>query len=224
MLAERKTCYNINGVGAGHTTPHLTSYAKGSRTMANNSIPNPPNTTTTEEWRDIPGYEGLYQVSSLGNFRGLARMDSNGARRQSALMLPHNHKSGYYYITLSKASRQQTFSAHRLVAACFLGERPDGTVINHRDGDKHNNCVDNLEYCTPGENQLHAYRMGLRDSNIGENNSHAKLTESDVKRIKILLREGNSRRKIALMFGVSHQNINGIANGKYWAHLQDKEE
>ena len=101
-----------------------------------------------EIWKDIPGYEGVYQVSNLGNVKSLPRMVSNG---KGYLCIELKDKNGKYHFC----------GVHRLVAVAFI-ENPDNKPqINHIDGNKKNNIVENLEWCTNGENQVHAYKMGL---------------------------------------------------------------
>lgn len=104
-----------------------------------------------EIWKDIKGYEGLYQVSNLGR-----------VRRQSKLLHLNTNTYGYKHVTLSKGNAQKTALVHRLVASAFI-ENPLGLPqINHKDGDKSNNAVSNLEWVTPKENNCHAINSNLR--------------------------------------------------------------
>ena len=111
---------------------------------------------TDEIWKDIPGYEGLYKISSLGRVlslrTGLFRKDVQSGRGYRAVQLSDNNgKKKRHYI-------------HRLVAYAFLGTPPSPTCeVNHKDLDKTNNVVDNLEWCTPEENMHHAYLNGKTD-------------------------------------------------------------
>lgn len=112
----------------------------------------------TEEWRDIPGYEGIYKVSSTGRIYSAPRTTTKGG-----LMRCHvNNKNGYVYAQLYKNGKTRNARVHRLVASAFLGNRPE-LQVNHIDGNKTNNSVSNLEYCTQSENVIHAYRTGLMD-------------------------------------------------------------
>ena len=108
-----------------------------------------------EEWRDIPEYEGLYQASNLGRVRSLPRTTTSGR-----IIKPYNNPhNGYVYVTLSKNNRRIGKRLHRLVIGAFNGESE--LQVNHIDGDKRNNKLDNLEYCTQSENMKHAYKLGL---------------------------------------------------------------
>lgn len=104
-----------------------------------------------EQWQDIPGYEGLYQVSTLG------RIKSNRSIKSL-----HIDKGGYLTVWLCKDSIQKNYKAHRLVALAFIPNPENKATVNHIDGNKQNNCVENLEWATHSENINHANRTGLR--------------------------------------------------------------
>lgn len=104
-----------------------------------------------ERWRDIPGYEGLYQVSSLGN-----------VRRGERIKKPHTDHGGYLTVWLSKNAKMKCLKVHRLVAQAFIPNPDDKRTVNHIDGNKKNNGVENLEWATHSENIIHANKTGLR--------------------------------------------------------------
>ena len=112
----------------------------------------------TEEWRDIKGYEGKYQISNMGNVKSL-----NYHRGKSERILkpryPSPPQNEYGYVVLSKNNKVQHFYIHRLVAEYFLDNPQNKPYVNHKDGNKHNNNVENLEWVTPLENNLHAYHI-----------------------------------------------------------------
>lgn len=123
-----------------------------------------------EEWRDIEGYEGYYQVSSLGRIRSLDRLIDFWNRwlgekvkriRKGRVMKPGSNPNGYKIATLNKEAKIKYYSVHRLVANAFIENIDNLPQINHKDCDKTNNCVNNLEWCTPSENLLHAHKNGL---------------------------------------------------------------
>ena len=109
-----------------------------------------------EIWKDIKGYEGEYQVSSLGRVKSL--------KRNKIRILWINRRNGYAYVTLSKNNIIKNARVHRLVADAFLPEDLSRPFINHKDGRKANNRLDNLERCTASENLKHAYSIGLKDA------------------------------------------------------------
>lgn len=126
--------------------------------------------TDCEIWRDIPGYEGLYQVSNLGRVRSLDRyvftIKGCGKRFVSGeIKKPTQRKSGYLKTGLYKEGKSKTREVQRLVAEAFIDNPLGKTQVNHIDGDKTNNCVSNLEWVTPQENTIHSFtvlKRGLR--------------------------------------------------------------
>lgn len=113
-----------------------------------------------EEWRDIVGHEGRYQVSSFGNIKSLDTLViySNGKRRihKGKVLKPGINTSGYYNITLVKHTKKHSVMIHRMVAQAFLGlDVTSEMTVNHKDSNKLNNHVDNLEVVTLSENRQH---------------------------------------------------------------------
>lgn len=164
-----------------------------------------------EEWRQVVGYEGKYLVSNTGKVRSLLR---NGR------LLNHNDNGrGYLQVTLYFNSKRVTHNIHSLVAKAFLGAREEGMTVNHIDGNKYNNCLSNLEYCTQGHNNTHALSSGLRIPVKGEDVVAGKLTENDVRAIRERLALGHTQRSIAKDFGVKHSSIGCINRNTTWKHL-----
>lgn len=120
-----------------------------------------------EIWKDVPSYEGYYQVSNLGNFRSLPRIikyKNNGTRLYPGKRLKtETTKDNYQRIILTKNGISHRYMCHRLVASTFIPNVYYKPFINHIDGNKSNNIVTNLEWCNESENIQHADRTGLRD-------------------------------------------------------------
>lgn len=98
-----------------------------------------------EIWKDIKGYEGLYQVSNLGRVKSLGNGKSNNSKVK--ILKPCKNKDGYFLITLSKNNKKKSYRINRLVASAFIPNPNNLTQVNHKDEDKTNNRVDNLEWC-----------------------------------------------------------------------------
>ena len=107
-----------------------------------------------EIWKDIDGYEGLYQVSNLGRVKSLNYNHTGKERIRSS----SKSSSGYCQIVLSKDGKKKIHLIHRLVAMAFVDGYEEGLVVNHIDEDKNNNVYTNLEWCTQKENMKHSYR------------------------------------------------------------------
>ena len=152
------------------------------------------------EWKDIKGYEGLYQVNKIGEIYSLISNKTlkpfyRGGR-------PDNK---YLVVDLNKDARRKTVSVHRIVAEAFIPNPNSLPCVNHKDGNKDNNCVDNLEWCTHSENNYHACRTGLKNIPSGTANKNSKLTYEDVASIKKCLILGDSKfgmRPLASKYGV----------------------
>jgi hypothetical protein len=112
-----------------------------------------------EKWKDIQGFENRYQVSDKGNVRAL-----NFKRTGQTKLLKLNVHCGYYYVNLYEKGKYKTFRVHRLMALAFIENPQNKPFINHKDGNKLNNSLENLEWCTPKENTIHALKTGLAQS------------------------------------------------------------
>ena len=119
-----------------------------------------------EIWKDILGYEDHYQVSNLGNVRTKEHcVPCKGGKTRvikSRLREPQTNPKGYLIVVLSKENKLKTFTVHQLVAQAFIPGFIKGTEVNHKDGNKANSSVDNLEVSNHSHNQLHAVATGLR--------------------------------------------------------------
>jgi hypothetical protein len=175
----------------------------------------------TEEWRQVVGHEGIYEISTSGKVRRIKAC--RGARAGRILRIhigAGNPDSELRYATvhLFKEGTRSTHYIHHLVAFAFLGPRPDGKDINHKDGNKSHNSVANLEYLTAGDNTRHAIATGLSDP-VKAARSLSTLSESDVHDIRVLLKS-HSGRAIARMYGVQPPCISRINTGKRWRSLR----
>lgn len=160
-----------------------------------------------EEWRPVIGYEGLYEVSNLGNVRSLYRY-----KKQLKLLLD---KRGYYIVGLYKNKKFNSKSVHRLVAIAFLNNDSNKYAVNHIDGCKLNNNINNLEWVTRNENAKHASLNKLYKGRRGSKCNLAKLTDGQIEKIKLLRTQGYTQAQIAKEFNVHQTNIHYILT-KTW--------
>ena len=111
-----------------------------------------------EIWKDVKGYEGLYQISNLGRVRSFIKCKAHP--NVPRIMKLHPNRKGYLKCHLFN----KLVSVHRLVAEAFISNFENKPQVNHKDGNKQNNCVDNLEWATNSENQIHANANGLNEN------------------------------------------------------------
>lgn len=112
-----------------------------------------------EVWKDVKGYEGLYQVSNFGRIKSMPKSN----RLRTIIMKPKNRKDGYLTVALFSGNKYNHLYVHRIVAEAFILNECGGKEINHIDGNKKNNNVCNLEWVTRKQNLEHAVKNGLRD-------------------------------------------------------------
>lgn len=173
-----------------------------------------------EIWKDVKGFEGLYQVSNLGRVRSLDRRKNNHFFRGRILRQPKD-KDGYCLVTLNDGKRSKMGRVHRLVALAFIPNPENLPEVNHIDENKENNRIDNLEWCTTKYNLTYGSRKGMMS---GTKNNHAKLTEKEVVEIRKIYKEGDSQygqSALGKRYGVSHIQIANIVNRISWPNISE---
>jgi hypothetical protein len=164
----------------------------------------------TEEWRPVVGFEGLYEVSNLGRIK----RSSASYRKKPGDLVKTPFDGKYLRCNLWRDGKCRSVLLHRVVAAAFLGMPGPTDQVNHIDGNKLNNRIENLEWTSPSGNIQHALRFGLKDS--GETHEFAKLTEADIRDIRCALDRGVSGAELARKYGVTKSNISCIKHGRSW--------
>jgi predicted XRE-type DNA-binding protein len=178
-----------------------------------------------EIWKDVPGYEGFYQASNLGNIKTLG----SGKSFIGKNLKPGDNGKGYLFVYLWKNKKAKRYYVHRLILITFLGESKK--QVNHKDCNKKNNSLENLEYVTLKQNMYHAKknkRFYVSDyqkkqtslANRGEKSFFSKLKEKDVVIIKKHLYEKKlTQLQIANIVGTTKANVGAIHRGKSWKHI-----
>lgn len=161
-----------------------------------------------EEWRAVPGYEGLYEASSRGRIRNA---------KTQRIMRQHIDPLRGCRVRLSRDGSSRTLKVHRLVALAFLAKPENKDFVCHDDGNNKNNHVVNLRWDTLSANQNDRVRHGTHGK--GERNSQAKLMDCEVAIIKRRLLDGCPRSTLAKDYGVSLYTIRAIDLGTNWKEV-----
>jgi hypothetical protein len=167
-------------------------------------------------WKPIAGYEGLYCINKSGQVRSAKRNTSPGK------ILKHLYdSSGYAQVSLCKNGQPAAYRVHILVAQTFMGACPEGLEVNHKDGNKANPRLKNLEYGTHQWNMLHSRRVLKNKGGIfrGEAAWNHKLTNKDVLLIRDMDVHGVKQCVIAIKFGVCRDTIRKVTQRIYWRHI-----
>lgn len=160
----------------------------------------------TEVWKDIEGYEGVYQVSNLGRVKRIGKYRNQHTSWESNKFLKVKEGTNIYlYVDLSKDNKVKRYLVHRLVAENFINNPNNCNEVNHKDGNKQNNNVDNLEWCTRNENLKHSLDTGLRKRKIP-------LEKYDYVYNEVL--KGRTYRSLAKEFNVGKTKIADIIKSK----------
>lgn len=161
-----------------------------------------------EIWKDIKGYENLYQISNLGQVKSL---------RNNLILKPGLVGIGYLSVNLCKDGKHNYKKIHRLVAEHFIENIDNLPCINHKDGIKTNNNVENLEWCTSSYNNKEAYRLGLKGSLKGKNNKYSESLMKQVNQYDLqnnFIKTWNSIQSIENNLGIKHTNIVKCCKGE----------
>lgn len=175
-------------------------------------------------WKPVVGHEEFYEVSDSGVVRSLprklyGRVTGKVTIREARVKELQVHRCGYLKVWLKGVGKRKMYFVHRLVASAFIENEENRPQVNHKDGNKKNNCVENLEWATAKENIQHAYREGLNSNGSGADANNAKLTEHQVKQIVALSNSGQTIRSIACEIGCLQSTVQHIVSGSQWSSL-----
>jgi len=172
-----------------------------------------------EIWKDIQGYDGVYQISNCGRLRRVWKKSKwNPEGKLKILNYSFGH-DGYVKAGLTKNKKRKTYRIHRLVAIEFIRNPLNKPQVNHIDGNKSNNHISNLEWCTASENNKHAWDTGLAKAKRGEEHGASKLTQKQVDQIREL-KGLKTQKQIAKIFNISQTTISEVHTGKTWKKLK----
>ncbi len=178
-------------------------------------------TFTEEEWRPVPGYEGLYDASSCGRIKSLPRViqHKNGHKQNapSVVLRQGIGSHGYPTVTLSKGGTVKKRTVHSIIAEAFIGKRPDGFETRHLDGNRRNCHTDNLKYGSHEQNQ--ANRIAHGTDGRGQKNAMAKLSLDQVETIRAKAASGSDFHDLARTFDVAWATISDIIQRRTWRHV-----
>lgn len=182
-------------------------------------------TKIDEIWLPVKSYEGIYEISNLGRVKSITRFVTdilNGKERvhriNGCIFKYRVDQKGYPIVKISKNGHYRNIPVHRLIAAAFIENPSNLPAINHINGIKSDNRIENIEWCTIGDNTRHAFASGLI-KNKGVDNVSAKLSENQVIEI---INSKEPTKNLLPIYGVSANVINEIKRGNRWKHLYKK--
>jgi hypothetical protein len=160
--------------------------------------------------KEIKGYESIYTINDKGEVYSVPRKGTKGG-----IIKQHITECGYLYVMLCKNMVTKRKTIHRLISEAFIENENQKPQVNHIDGNKLNNKISNLEWCTVSENQIHAYKIGLSVPRSGHRNGKAKLEKHQVIEIRdYVISKGRyyGRKELAKKYKVSESTIKDIVN------------
>jgi hypothetical protein len=176
-----------------------------------------------EVWKKVKGYEEIYLVSNLGNVKSIDHYINNNQNTKSLkkgrVLKKFQSIKGYLQTSLSKETKRFNTGIHRVVAIAFIPNPENKPQVNHINGIKTDNRVENLEWCTNKENQIHAVKNGLCNPNYGEKHHNSKLTNEDVKKVRVLFKTGISNTELSRKYNISAVAMSNILKNKTYINI-----
>ena len=175
---------------------------------------------TKENFIDVVGFEGIYQIGNQGTIRSIDRTVTRSNKqypKKGVVLKTFKNNRGYTTVWLYNNGNKKYCLLHRIVAESWIKNPQNKPEVNHINGNKDDNRVINLEWVTKSENEKHSYMLGLKSAK-GEKNGRAILTEDDVRQIRILYGTGNyTQKELGKLYNIDYTNIGRIYKGKLWA-------
>jgi hypothetical protein len=177
-----------------------------------------------EIWKDIIGYEGYYQISNLGRVKSLDRIVDNRRGqflRKGRFLKPYKSTKAYMLLGLCVNGKMKAFTFHRILAKHFIPNPENKKEINHKNGVRDDNRLENLEWVTGSENIRHSFKVLKRKKMTGEKHPMHKLTESNVIEIKKIYNAGGiSYKRLGEIYNVSDVTIGRVVRGDHWKTIK----
>lgn len=180
----------------------------------------------TEVWKDVKGFEGMYQVSNLGRIKSLERevitKKGYAIKVNESILKGSKDTKGYLQVEFKKDGKRIIRFIHRIVAEAFIPNVEHKEQVNHKNGNKLDNYVGNLEWATCKENIEHAWKNNLNTARCGEKHANSKLTDEQARYIKENYKAHDKQfgaRALARKFNISVAPIVNIVSGKGWKHI-----
>lgn len=176
-----------------------------------------------EEWRPIvlvcfPSAEKNYSVSSIGRIR--REKDGSGPAKSGRILKPRYSSDGYARIKLAESGKEKRFQISRLVASAFIPNPENKATVNHKNGVRDDNRVENLEWATQSENNYHSFQSLGRKSPRGEEQGLSKLTEQDVREIRAWWKTGDvTQTALGARWGIDPSQVANIVKRRHWRHV-----
>lgn len=172
-----------------------------------------------EIWKSIINWDG-YEVSNYGQVRSYRQTSSRGFAKEPRLLTVGISVWGYPEVRFSNNKISKKFRVHRLVAETFIENKDFKKEVNHKDGNKLNNHIDNLEWVSRSENMVHLFQVSKCPTMCGEKNGQSKLTSIEVIEIREKWNTGNFLQKeLGNIYGVKRSTINAIVNNYNWSKV-----
>jgi len=175
---------------------------------------------TSEIWKGVKGHASTHQASNRGRVRSIKKTETGWA--VGRMLTPRVDSGGYHIVDLVKRGNKKTVYVHRLVAIAHIPNPKNLPEVNHIDGNKSHNNVENLEWMSKSDNIKHAFATGLIKRNKGIKHGRSKLSNHDVLEIRDLYKNDKKKwthRRLASKFKVSSNAIFNIVNNKTWTHI-----
>lgn len=174
-----------------------------------------------ETWKDVPGFEGLYKISTSGRVISYPREWVTGGKGVIKRSKPecemHQTKGEYFTVCLTKNRHERPYGIHRLLALAFIPNPENKREVNHKDGNKHNNAIDNLEWATSSENRQHAFDTGLKKMAHSENSHRAKFTNDQVREMRA---STLSIKELSEMYSAPYRTVLAIVRKVSYKYVQ----